>query len=47
MSITEYPEGATPLDPDEMVGLKHKHVTTKSELDHLEQANIQKAGWNG
>jgi len=37
----EYPKGATPLDPDEMEGLKFKHVTTRSELDHLEQANIQ------
>lgn len=37
----EYPEGATPLDPDEIVGLKHKHVTTRNELDQLEQANIQ------
>src|SRR5687767_4287643 len=36
----EYPEDTTPIDPDEMVGLKHKHVTTRSELDHLEQANI-------
>ena len=34
-------EGATPLDPDEMKGLKHRHVTTRGELDHLEQANIQ------
>ncbi len=40
MSI-EYPEGATPLDPDEMQGLKFKHVTTRGQLDHLEQANIQ------
>lgn len=40
MSI-EYPEGATPLDPDEMEGLKFKHVTTREQLDHLEQANIQ------
>lgn len=37
----EYPEGATPLDPDEMDGLKHPHVATREELDHLEQANIQ------
>lgn len=37
----EYPEGATPLDPDEAEGLKHKHVTTRGELDHLEQANIE------
>ncbi|PCJ61505.1 MAG: cell filamentation protein Fic [Rhodospirillaceae bacterium] len=37
----DYPEGATPLDPDEMEGLKFKHVTTRGELDQLEQANIQ------
>jgi len=37
----EYPEGATPLSADEIVGLKHKHVTTRNELDQLEQANIQ------
>ena len=36
-----YPEGATPLDPDEMEGLKFKHISTRGELDHLEQANIQ------
>lgn len=38
----KYPEGATPLDPDEMDGLRHKHVTTREELDCFEQANIQK-----
>ena len=37
----EYPEGATPLDPAEMEGLKFKHVTTRGELDELEQINIQ------
>lgn len=37
----EYPAGATPLDPDEMEGLKFRHVTTRGELDGLEQANIQ------
>lgn len=37
----EYPEGATPLDPDEMEGLKYKHVTTRGELDELEQVNIE------
>lgn len=36
----EYPEGATPLDPNELGGLKHKHITTQGELDELEQANI-------
>jgi len=40
MSI-EYPEGATPLDPDEMEGLRFKHVTTRGQLDHLEQGNIE------
>ncbi len=34
------PEGATPLDPDEREGLKHEHITTRGELDELEQANI-------
>jgi Fic-DOC domain mobile mystery protein B len=37
----EYPEGATPLDPNELGGLKHKHITTRGELDELEQANIE------
>ena len=37
----QYPEGATPLDRNELGGLKHKHVTTRGELDELEQANIQ------
>ncbi len=37
----DYPEGATPLDPDELEGIKFKHVTTREQLDHLEQANIQ------
>jgi Fic-DOC domain mobile mystery protein B len=35
-----YPDGATPLDPDEMVGLRFSHVSTRGELDQLEQANI-------
>ncbi len=39
--IGEEPEGATPLDPDEMEGLRFKHVTTRGELDELEQANVQ------
>jgi Fic-DOC domain mobile mystery protein B len=36
----EYPDGATPLDPNELGGLKHKHISTQGELDELEQANI-------
>ena len=31
----EYPEGATPLDPDELGGLKFRHVTTREQLDEL------------
>ncbi len=34
-------DGQTPLDPDELEGLKHPHVTTHGQLDQLEQANIQ------
>ncbi|MGM0563223.1 MAG: mobile mystery protein B [Pseudomonadota bacterium] len=37
----EEPEGATPLDPDEKQGLKFPHITTRGELDELEQANIE------
>ncbi|MGE0282692.1 MAG: mobile mystery protein B [Rhizobiaceae bacterium] len=36
----DYPEGATPLDPNEIGGLKHKHIRTQSQLNELEQANI-------
>ncbi|MET4070385.1 Fic-DOC domain mobile mystery protein B [Bradyrhizobium sp. S3.2.6] len=36
----QYPDAATPLDPNELDGLKHKHITTQGELDQLEQANI-------
>ncbi len=39
MIYTE-PDGATPLDPDEREGLKFKHITTRGELNELEQANI-------
>lgn len=38
--LLDYPEGATPLDPDEMDGLRFSHVSTRGELDQLEQANI-------
>jgi len=39
----EYPEGATPLEPEEIDGLKIKHITTRGELDRWEQDNIQDA----
>ncbi len=36
----EYLPGETPLDPDEMDGLKFTHIETRGQLDELEQANI-------
>ena len=33
-------DGATPLEPEELEGLKFKHITTRGQLDELEQANI-------
>lgn len=41
MSFVGEPDGATPLDPDEIAGLKFAHITTRGELDELEQANIE------
>lgn len=41
MPITDEPDGATPLDPDELEGLKFRHVTTRGELDELEQVNVE------
>lgn len=38
--MSEEPEGVTLLDPDEIEGLKFQHITTRGELDELEQANI-------
>ena len=35
--------GATPLDPDEAEGLIPTHVTTREELNRLEQENIVEA----
>ena len=40
MTEFEGSEGETPLDPDEIEGLKFDHITTRGELDELEQANI-------
>ena len=34
------PDGATLLDPDKIEGLRFTHITTRGELDQLEQANI-------
>lgn len=37
----ELPFGATPIDPDEADGLLQSHVSTRQELNELEEANIQ------
>lgn len=39
----KYPEGATPIEPDETEGLLLTHITTRGELDRWEQDNIIKA----
>ncbi|MCD4655810.1 hypothetical protein K8T06_17965 [bacterium] len=36
----KYPEGATPIDPNEANGLRLTHITARSELDRWEQDNI-------
>jgi Fic-DOC domain mobile mystery protein B len=42
------PDGATPLDPDEMQGLRLKHITTREQLNEVEQANIESGlAWLG
>lgn len=38
-----YQEGQTPLDPDEMEGLLIPTVSTRGELDEVEQRNVEKA----
>jgi Fic-DOC domain mobile mystery protein B len=43
MTLQYYEQDATPLDPDEVEGLKLKHITTRSELNRWEQENIQEA----
>lgn len=43
MVLFNYPEGATPIDPDEVEGLILDHITTRSELDRWEQENILEA----
>lgn len=36
----DYPEGATPLDPDESAGLIPSHIATQGQLNEWEQQNI-------
>jgi len=41
-----YPVGATPIDPDEAAGLLPSHISTQSDLNTWEEANIlQGAAW--
>jgi hypothetical protein len=42
MKNFEYPDGATPLDPEEMEGLKLWHITTRGELDRWEFGKVWK-----
>jgi len=37
----EEPDGATPLEHEEREGLRFSHVSTRAELNELEQANIE------
>ena len=39
----DYPEGATPINPDETQGLLLPHIRTRAELDRWEQENISEA----
>ncbi|MBI1891358.1 MAG: mobile mystery protein B [Burkholderiales bacterium] len=39
----DYPPGATPLDPDEIAGLKPKHISNHGQLNEWELANIVQA----
>lgn len=34
------PSGATPLSADDVRGLRFRHITTREQLDELEQANV-------
>lgn len=38
--VLEEPEGATPLTPDELQGLKVRTISTRGELNQLESENI-------
>ena len=42
MNFTQ-PDGATPLDPNEIEGLIPTHITTKGQLDALEGVNVSEA----
>jgi len=41
LNTFEYPQGATPLNPDEAEGLCLTHITTREELNIFEAENIR------
>ncbi len=43
MTLFDDPDGATPLDPNEVDGLILTHLTTRGELNQWEQQNIHDA----
>ena len=43
MDNSQYSDGATPLDANELDGLKLGHITTREELNRFEQDNISDA----
>jgi Fic-DOC domain mobile mystery protein B len=42
-AMIDYADGATPLEPDEIKGLKLTHISNRQELDYWEAQNIQEA----
>ena len=38
--LKDDPQGATPLSPDDLLGLKLPHVQTRAQLNEIEAANI-------
>lgn len=38
--LTDNPDGATPLSPDDLIGLKLPHIQSNSQLNEIEAANI-------
>jgi Fic-DOC domain mobile mystery protein B len=43
MTTFDYPDAATPIDPNEVDGLLLSHIATRAELDVWEQSNIMEA----
>ena len=39
-NIIGEPDGATPLEPEELEGLRHTHVTNRDQLNELEHINV-------